>query len=122
MSCSGTLLAVPIVNGYGLISHSRYMPDRRDLNRSFPGSDHGSLASILADLLMREVVLGAITASTFIPRRCTGSTCRKSASAREITICWHGGGLRRARRAGVEAQGRDAAPMRARARGEGAAV
>jgi uncharacterized protein len=54
---SGTLLAVPIVNAYGLISHSRYMPDRRDLNRSFPGSDHGSLASILADLLMREVVL-----------------------------------------------------------------
>jgi predicted deacylase len=54
---NGTLLAVPIVNGYGLISHSRYMPDRRDLNRSFPGSDHGSLASILADLLMREVVL-----------------------------------------------------------------
>jgi predicted deacylase len=53
----GTLLAVPIVNAYGLISHSRYMPDRRDLNRSFPGSDHGSLASILADLLMREVVL-----------------------------------------------------------------
>ena len=38
-------------------SHSRYMPDRRDLNRSFPGSDHGSLASVLADLFMREVVL-----------------------------------------------------------------
>lgn len=53
----GTLLAVPIVNGFGLISHSRYLPDRRDLNRSFPGSDHGSLASVLADLLMREVVL-----------------------------------------------------------------
>ncbi len=53
----GTLLAVPIVNGYGLISHSRYLPDRRDLNRSFPGSDQGSLASVLADLLMREVVL-----------------------------------------------------------------
>jgi predicted deacylase len=53
----GTLLAVPIVNAYGLISHSRYMPDRRDLNRSFPGCDHGSLASVLADLFMREVVL-----------------------------------------------------------------
>jgi predicted deacylase len=53
----GTLMAVPIVNAYGLISHSRYMPDRRDLNRSFPGSDHGSLASILADLMMREVVM-----------------------------------------------------------------
>lgn len=54
---AGTLLAVPIVNGYGLISHSRYLPDRRDLNRSFPGSDQGSLASVLADLMMREVVL-----------------------------------------------------------------
>ena len=53
---SGTLLAVPIVNAFGFINHSRYMPDRRDLNRSFPGSDRGSLASLLADLFMREVV------------------------------------------------------------------
>lgn len=52
----GTLLAVPIVNSFGFLNHSRYMPDRRDLNRSFPGSDHGSLASVLADLMMREVV------------------------------------------------------------------
>jgi predicted deacylase len=56
-SLSGTLLAVPIVNAFGFLSHSRYMPDRRDLNRSFPGSDHGSLASLLADLFLREVVL-----------------------------------------------------------------
>ncbi|MGH6854913.1 MAG: succinylglutamate desuccinylase/aspartoacylase family protein [Aestuariivirga sp.] len=54
---SGTLLAIPIVNAFGLLNHSRYMPDRRDLNRSFPGSDKGSLASLLADLFMREVVL-----------------------------------------------------------------
>jgi uncharacterized protein len=53
---SGTLLAVPIVNAFGFLNHSRYMPDRRDLNRSFPGSDHGSLASLLADLFFREVV------------------------------------------------------------------
>jgi uncharacterized protein len=53
---SGTLLAVPIVNGFGFLNHSRYMPDRRDLNRSFPGSDHGSLASLLADLFFREIV------------------------------------------------------------------
>ncbi|MCA0433391.1 MAG: succinylglutamate desuccinylase/aspartoacylase family protein [Proteobacteria bacterium] len=53
---AGTLLAIPIVNGYGFLTHSRYMPDRRDLNRSFPGSDHGSLASLLADLFFREVV------------------------------------------------------------------
>ena len=40
----GTLLLVPIVNVYGFINHSRYLPDRRDLNRSFPGSETGSLA------------------------------------------------------------------------------
>jgi predicted deacylase len=56
-SIAGTLLAAPIVNAFGLISHSRYMPDRRDLNRSFPGSDQGSLASVVADLFMREVLL-----------------------------------------------------------------
>lgn len=53
----GTLLAVPIVNSFGFLNHSRYMPDRRDLNRSFPGSDRGSLASLLADLFFSEVVL-----------------------------------------------------------------
>ena len=53
----GTLLAVPIVNHFGFLTHSRYMPDRRDLNRSFPGSDRGSLASLLADLFFREVVV-----------------------------------------------------------------
>ena len=35
---AGTLLAVPIVNTYGFLNHSRYLPDRRDLNRAFPGS------------------------------------------------------------------------------------
>jgi uncharacterized protein len=54
---AGTVLAVPIVNAFGFINHSRYMPDRRDLNRSFPGSDRGSLASLLADLFLREVVM-----------------------------------------------------------------
>ena len=53
---AGTLLAVPIVNAYGFINHNRYLPDRRDLNRSFPGSDQGSLASLLADIFMREIV------------------------------------------------------------------
>lgn len=52
----GTLLLVPIVNVLGFIGHSRYLPDRRDLNRSFPGSATGSLASQLADLFLREVV------------------------------------------------------------------
>ena len=52
----GTLLAVPIVNVFGFIEQSRYLPDRRDLNRSFPGSETGSLASRLANLFMREIV------------------------------------------------------------------
>ncbi|HEY9050208.1 MAG TPA: succinylglutamate desuccinylase/aspartoacylase family protein [Gammaproteobacteria bacterium] len=52
----GTLLAVPIVNVYGFVNHSRYLPDRRDLNRSFPGSEKGSMAARLADLFMREIV------------------------------------------------------------------
>jgi len=52
----GTLVAVPIVNVYGLIHHSRYLPDRRDLNRSFPGSEKGSLAARVAHLFMSEIV------------------------------------------------------------------
>ncbi|TNF37600.1 MAG: succinylglutamate desuccinylase/aspartoacylase family protein [Gammaproteobacteria bacterium] len=52
----GTLLAVPIVNVYGFVNHSRYLPDRRDLNRSFPGSGTGSMASRLAELFIREIV------------------------------------------------------------------
>ncbi|HEV2745709.1 MAG TPA: succinylglutamate desuccinylase/aspartoacylase family protein [Allosphingosinicella sp.] len=53
---SGTLLVVPIVNNFGFISHSRYLPDRRDLNRSFPGSERGSLAAQLANVFFTEVV------------------------------------------------------------------
>lgn len=52
----GTLLAVPIVNILGVVHQSRYLPDRRDLNRSFPGSPSGSLASRLAHLFMSCVV------------------------------------------------------------------
>lgn len=52
----GTLLLIPIVNVLGFIGHSRYLPDRRDLNRSFPGSANGSLASQLAHLFLTEVV------------------------------------------------------------------
>ena len=52
----GTLVAVPIVNVFGFISQSRYLPDRRDLNRSFPGSPQGSLASRVAHLFLEEIV------------------------------------------------------------------
>ncbi len=52
----GTLVAVPVVNIFGFISQTRYLPDRRDLNRSFPGSEKGSLAARVAHLFIEEVV------------------------------------------------------------------
>ena len=55
-SLAGTLIAVPIVNVFGFVNESRYLPDRRDLNRSFPGSPRGSLAARLAHLFLRTVV------------------------------------------------------------------
>jgi predicted deacylase len=55
----GTLIVVPIVNSFGFINKSRYLPDRRDLNRSFPGSEGGSLAARLANLFLTEIVARA---------------------------------------------------------------
>ena len=52
----GTLIAVPMVNVYGVLNQSRSLPDRRDLNRSFPGSKKGSLAGRIAHLFFKEVV------------------------------------------------------------------
>lgn len=52
----GTLITIPVVNVYGFMLHSRYLPDRRDLNRQFPGSEHGSMASKLAYQIMTEIV------------------------------------------------------------------
>jgi len=52
----GTLILVPMVNVYGVMNLSRYLPDRRDLNRSFPGSSKGSLAARIAKIFFDEVV------------------------------------------------------------------
>ena len=54
----GTLILVPIVNVYGIMNLSRYLPDRRDLNRSFPGSEKGSLASRVAKIFFDEKIKG----------------------------------------------------------------
>lgn len=58
-SLRGRILAVPIVNVFGFIEQSRYLPDRRDLNRSFPGRGSGSLAARLAHLVAVEIVAKA---------------------------------------------------------------
>lgn len=52
----GTVVAVPVVNLFGFVHQSRYLPDRRDLNRAFPGSGKGSLAAQLAHLFLSEIV------------------------------------------------------------------
>ncbi|MFK7865329.1 MAG: succinylglutamate desuccinylase/aspartoacylase family protein [Pseudohongiellaceae bacterium] len=57
---NGTLVLVPVVNLFGFIHQSRYLPDRRDLNRCFPGSERGSIASRVAHIFFNDVV-----------RRCT---------------------------------------------------
>lgn len=55
---AGTVIFVPAVNIFGFASHSRYLPDRRDLNRSFPGSANGSLAGQLAYIFLNEIIAG----------------------------------------------------------------
>jgi uncharacterized protein len=53
---AGALLLVPVVNMAGFERHMRYFPDRRDLNRSFPGSKDGSMTSRVAAVVLREIV------------------------------------------------------------------
>lgn len=53
---AGTLVAVPVVNVFGFIHKSRYLPDRRDLNRCFPGSESGSLGARMAHLFKSQVL------------------------------------------------------------------
>jgi uncharacterized protein len=52
----GTVIVIPLVNVYGFISTSRNLPDGKDLNRCFPGTVGGSLATRLAYMLMSEIV------------------------------------------------------------------
>ncbi|ATF10041.1 succinylglutamate desuccinylase/aspartoacylase family protein [Candidatus Enterovibrio altilux] len=56
----GTIIAIPVVNVFGFIHKSRYLPDRRDLNRCFPGTEYGSIAGRMAYQIFEQIV-----------RRCT---------------------------------------------------
>jgi len=55
----GTVMLIPVLNLLAFDRHSRYLPDRRDLNRSFPGSAKGSLASRMARKIFDEIVFRA---------------------------------------------------------------
>jgi len=74
-SLRGQVIAVPIVNVFGFITHDRYLPDRRDLNRAFPGSETGSLAARLARLFLAEVV-----------HRCTHGIDLHTASGHRVNL------------------------------------
>jgi len=52
----GTLIVIPVINIFGFYRKTRYLPDGRDLNRCFPGSDTGSLGSRMAKIIMDEIV------------------------------------------------------------------
>lgn len=52
----GTLVFIPLANVYGFLSNSRTFPDGRDLNRSFPGNNKGSLASQIAHILTHQII------------------------------------------------------------------
>ena len=54
---AGTVIGVPVVNLHGFRRGSRYLPDRRDLNRYFPGNPNGSSASRIAHAFFTEVVV-----------------------------------------------------------------
>ncbi|MDP0491197.1 MAG: succinylglutamate desuccinylase/aspartoacylase family protein [Verrucomicrobiota bacterium JB023] len=58
-SLRGTLLALPVVNTPAFAMRSRYLPDRRDLNRLFPGDESGSAGSRIARTLLEQVVARA---------------------------------------------------------------
>ncbi len=83
-SMAGTVLFLPVVNIFGFQQHSRYLPDRRDLNRSFPGSAKGSLAAQLANKFLKEVICHCSLGIDIHSAACTATTCRRSAS-RPIT-------------------------------------
>lgn len=53
---TGTLICIPVMNVYGLINHTRNLPDGHDLADSFPGSEKGSFAARLAHLFTSEVI------------------------------------------------------------------
>lgn len=52
----GTVICIPVLNVYGFIHFSRYVPDGKDVNRSFPGNKNGSLAARVAHYLLKDII------------------------------------------------------------------
>jgi len=83
----GTLILVPVLNLLSFDRHSRYLPDRRDLNRCFPGSETGSLASRMARTIFDQIVMRCdygIDLHTAAVRRTNYPTVRGDLSIPEV--------------------------------------
>lgn len=83
----GTIVLIPVLNLPAFERHSRYLPDRRDLNRSFPGSSDGSLASRMADTIFNEIVMRCdygIDLHTASVRRTNYPTVRGNMADQEV--------------------------------------
>lgn len=84
---AGSVILVPVLNLPGFDRHSRYLPDRRDLNRCFPGSATGSLASRMARSIFDEIVMRSdfgIDLHTAAVRRTNIPTVRADMSNPEV--------------------------------------
>ena len=53
---TGSIIIIPLLNVYGFINFNRYVPDGKDVNRSFPGTKNGSLASRIAGTLTKHIL------------------------------------------------------------------
>jgi len=82
----GTLILAPVLNILGFDRHSRYLPDRRDLNRAFPGSLTGSLASRMARRIFDETVFFEIT-QIALQRRKGQACCHQSIPRNILKSC-----------------------------------
>lgn len=83
----GTLILVPVLNVPAFERHSRYLPDRRDLNRSFPGTPDGSLASRMAYRIFHDLASCCdygIDLHTAAVRRTNYPTVRGDLSNRDV--------------------------------------
>jgi len=85
----GTLLAIPIVNSFGFMNHSRYLPHRRDLNRSFRAARRVRWRAGWRICSRRRLLSAVILELISIRRQFIAPTCRRSAFPPPSPILWN---------------------------------
>ncbi|SMO37008.1 succinylglutamate desuccinylase/aspartoacylase family protein [Gracilimonas mengyeensis] len=115
----GSVIAIPIVNIYGFIQNVRGLPDGKDINRSFPGSKSGSLASLLAYTLMNEIIpeidfgidfhTGGADRANYPQIRCSfeSEKAKELAEAFQAPVMLHSGLISKSFRSAVHKKGKE---------------